>query len=324
MSIWKMSSSANQPVWVGRQSREHLTTDPEEAEPGAREQVLDRPARDEVGAERANVELDRPDRLVAVGEDERAVRVGRLGDSGDVVAVARAVGDRRAADEGGSLVDRRCELLGRDRAVGLGSHVHDLRAAQLLRVGDLAHGRELVVADHDPVSATPLEGKCGDDPADTLRDRRRHRDLVGPAVEQRGEAGPCGLGALDPELPLCPVLVPAGEILLVGGADPMRKRTLGARVEVRLALEDRELAADRVADTGPGGDECLGAHDGPTTYAAATSGIRYAADGLPAGVKMPRIASSRSGLVFSTMWTSRGVIRKAEPPSISSTPSARW
>ena len=41
------------------------------------------------------------------------------------------------------------------------------------------------------------------------------------------------------------------------------------------------------------------------------SGVRYAADGLPAGVKMPSTASSRSGCVFSTMCTSRGVIRKA-------------
>ena len=48
-------------------------------------------------------------------------------------------------------------------------------------------------------------------------------------------------------------------------------------------------------------------------YSAATSGVRYAADGLPAGVKRPMIVSSRSALAFSTMCTSRGRSRNAEP-----------
>ena len=63
-----------------RQPREHLAPHPEEAEAGRGEQVLDRPARDEVGTERAHVDLDRARRLVAVGEHERAIRVGGLGD----------------------------------------------------------------------------------------------------------------------------------------------------------------------------------------------------------------------------------------------------
>ena len=43
------------------------------------------------------------------------------------------------------------EALGRDRTVLARTHVDDLCAAQLLRVGDLADRRELVLADHDPV-----------------------------------------------------------------------------------------------------------------------------------------------------------------------------
>ena len=141
------------------------------ARPGRAEQVLDRPAGDDVGAERAHVELERADRLVAVGEHERAVLVGELGDRGDVVAVARAVGDGRAADERRPLVDRLREALERDRAVRLGLDVDDLRAAQLLRVRDLADGRELVLADHDPVRPPRSSGERGDERADPLARR---------------------------------------------------------------------------------------------------------------------------------------------------------
>ena len=186
------------------------------------------------------------------------MRVGDLGDRRHVVAVAGAVRDRRAADEGRALVDRLGEALGRDRPVGVGTNVHHLRAAELLRVGDLADGRELVLADHDAVAAAALERQRRDDAADALRDGGRHRHLVGVAVEQLGEARAGGLGALDPELPLGAVLVPAGEVLLVGGADPVRQRALRAGVEIGLVLEDRELAADRGAD--PGAD---GAHADP-------------------------------------------------------------
>ena len=167
-----------------RQPREHLAPHPEKAEAGGGEQVLDRSARDEVGTERAHVDLDRARRLVAVGENERPVRVGDLGDRRHVVAVARAIRDRRAADEGGALVDRLGESLGRDRPVGVGTHVHHLGAAKLLRVGDLADRRELVLADHDAVAAAALERERRDDAVDALRDGGRHRHLVGIAVEQ--------------------------------------------------------------------------------------------------------------------------------------------
>ena len=136
--------------------------------------------------------------------------------------------------------------------------MHHLGAAQLLRVRDLADRRELVLADHDAVAAAALERERRDDAVDALRDGGRHRDLVGVAVEQLGEARAGRLGALDPELPLGAVLVPAGEVLLVGGAHPVRQRALRAGVEIGLVLEDRELAADRGAD--PGAD---GAHADP-------------------------------------------------------------
>ena len=59
-----------------------------------------------------------------------------------------AVADGGDRDDSRLFVDRLLEALDRDpRAVRV--HVHDLRAAQLLRVPDLADRRELEVADHD-------------------------------------------------------------------------------------------------------------------------------------------------------------------------------
>ena len=89
-----------------------LRPDPHEAEPGRAEQVLDGAARDDVGAERPHVELDRAAGLVAVGKHERARGVRDLGDRGDVVPMPRAVRERRAADERRALVDRLREPLG--------------------------------------------------------------------------------------------------------------------------------------------------------------------------------------------------------------------
>ena len=159
-----------------------LRPHPHEAEPGRPEQVLHRAARHHVRPERAHVQLDRAARLVAVGQDERARLVRRLRDRRDVVAVARAVRERRAADERRALVDSRGKLLRRDRPVLPRPYVDDLRTAQLLRVGDLADRRELVLADHDPVSLA-VERQRRDERADALRDRRRDRDVVRLGVE---------------------------------------------------------------------------------------------------------------------------------------------
>ena len=93
--------------------------------------------------------------------------------------------------------------------------MHDLGAAELLRMGDLADGGELVLADHDAVAAPALERERRDDAVDAQRGRR-HGHLVRLAVDQVGEARAGGLGALDPELPLGTVLVPAREVFLVG------------------------------------------------------------------------------------------------------------
>ena len=163
-----------------------------------------------------------------------------LGDRAHVVAMARPERHGRAAHERRPLVDGVGKALQRDAAVGLGPNVDDLGAAQLLGVRDLAHGRELVLADHDPVALT-REVERGDERAHSLRNRGRDGDVVGLRVQQPGERGSRRLVPLDPELPLRAVLVPAGQPLLRCRADAVRKRTLRARVRVRRVLEDREL-----------------------------------------------------------------------------------
>src|SRR5215208_6430954 len=50
----------------------------------------------------------------------------------------------------------------------------------------------------------------------------------------------CAICPLDPVLPLRPVLVPAVEVLLVGGADGVGERALRARVDVDALAEDRK------------------------------------------------------------------------------------
>ena len=139
-----------------------------------------------------------------------------LGDRGHVVAMTRPEGHRSAADERRPFVDCICEALERNAPVRLGPDVNDLGAAELLRMRDLADGGELVLADHDAVPlAREIERR--DERADALRDRRRDGDVVRLGVEQASEPGPRRLVALDPELPLRPVLVPAGEPLLGSG-----------------------------------------------------------------------------------------------------------
>ena len=87
---------------------------------------------------------------------------------------------------------------------------------------DLADGRELVLADHDPVPPA-VEGQCRDERA------RRETEVVtaassASAWSRRAIAERNALVPFDPEVPLGAVRVPAGELLLDGIADAMRQR----------------------------------------------------------------------------------------------------
>ena len=163
-----------------------------------------------------------------------------LRDRAHVVSVARTERHGGAAHERRPLVERVGEALDGDAPVRLGADVDDLCPAQLLRVRDLPDRGELVLADDDPV---PLAGQIerGDEGAHALRDRGRDGDVVGLRVQEAGERSAGGLVALDPELPLRAVRVPAREPLLGCRAHAVRERPLRARVRVRRVLEDREL-----------------------------------------------------------------------------------
>ncbi len=134
------------------------------------------------------------------------------------------------------------EALERDPSVGIGAHVDDLCSSQLLRVGDLTDRRELELRDHDAISSR-LERERADEAAHSLRDGGDHRHLLRRGADETREGRSCGIRPFDPVLPLGAVLVPAGEVLLVGLPDVDREGALRAGVGVRRVLEDREPGA---------------------------------------------------------------------------------
>ena len=219
-----------------------------EGETGRREQVLDRARREQVDAQRSDVERDRTRCLIAVRETERPSLVRDARDFGNVEAIPGAVRDRGAADERRPLVDGLGEALERDPAVRVGSHVHDLGAPELLRMRDLTHGRELELGDHDPGSSL-LQRERADEGAHRLRDRGRDRHLRGLGAYEPCEGRAGRVRSFDPVLPLGAVLVPSGEVLLVRAPHVDRERALRARVRVGRVLEDGEASPHGRSDT---------------------------------------------------------------------------
>ena len=139
----------------------------------------------------------------------------------------------------------------RDRPVGLGPHVDDLGAAQLLRVRDLADGRELVLADHDLRPRAQVER--GDDPLTPCVTEVVTASSAGSALSSRANAARAASARSTQTAHSAPFSSQPVEVLLVGGAHAVRERALRARVQVGRVREDRELAPDRRADL-PGGD----------------------------------------------------------------------
>ena len=231
MSIRKMSSSANQPVCVGRRLSASSTTAVEKAEPGRGEQVLHGPGGEEVDAESPRVERDRACRLVGVREHERSALVGDPRDLGDVEASPGPVGDDGAADERRALVDRLLEALERNRPVVAGRTCTTSAPRELLRVRDLPHSRKLELGDHDPAPPAPLERERGDDTADALGDGRGDGDLVRLGADEPRERRAGSFRALDPVLPFRAVRVPAVE---VGARRPRGRRSESAPCEHEL------------------------------------------------------------------------------------------
>jgi hypothetical protein len=124
----------------------------------------------------------------------------------------------------------------------------------------------------------------------------------------------------------------------VAGAAPVRERDAPRRVTLLIRERREQAHRSQVAEA----EErelvpAIECGDDPRRPAAEASFVvveedgardllghaRYAAEGLPAGVKSPS-TSSVLGPVFSTMWTWRGRSRNADPSWSSSTRSPTW
>src|SRR5439155_10352458 len=72
----------------------------------------------------------------------------------------------------------------------------------------------------------------------------RHRHVALARPDQAGDAPPRGLELPDPVLPGRTVLVPVGQVAVVGRAHRVRERALRAAVDVDAPLEDGEAVAN--------------------------------------------------------------------------------
>ena len=197
---------------------------------------------------RADVELDRADRLVAVGEDDGAVRMRGLGDRGSRRAGARS--GRRA----------RCS---RPARCGRRSRRRSARA----EIDPSASGRTCTTSAPRSSCACAIWPTVGNSyslitirlrppssrSAETSALTPCDTEVVtatssGGGVHELRERGTGALVLLHPEVPLRAVRVPPVEPRLDRLAHAVAERALRARVQVRRRLEDGELAADRGAD----------------------------------------------------------------------------
>ncbi len=218
-----------------------LAAAPEEPEPGGGEQVLQRARAEEVHAERADVDRVGADRLVGIEQHERPTGVRELDDLLDRQPCAVPVADRRDRDERRSLVDQLVEPLdaGSRRPPGARGRSRRRAAPGHARSGPTVGNSK----SETTTRGRSLQSKVLASELTPGRERGRHRHLVGLAADEPREGGACRLGPLDPVLPRCALLVPVGQVGVVGRAHRVRERALRAGVEVGEPLEDREPRA---------------------------------------------------------------------------------
>jgi hypothetical protein len=150
------------------------------------------------------------------------------------------------------------------------------------------------------------------------RRQTREEAREGPrCLQHAGELDDAGPVADEP--PVGEHEAPAGEPLPLGKRRDQVRGSLVAEAEIRQLV----VAIERGDDPRRPAAEAsvVGVEEDRTKRGARHA--RYAAVGLPAGVKRPT-SSSVLEPVFSTMCSWRGRSRNAEPPSSSSTPSSRW
>jgi hypothetical protein len=131
-----------------------------------------------------------------------------------------------------------------DVAVRGDRHVHDLRATLLLRVPDLRVRRKLEIADHDLV-ALAAEIESARDGIDAGGSRSRDSDLIGRALQYFGHEMAHGLVLHDPNVPVLAHCYAVVHVIVESRANTVGERAISATVEIRLALEQGKLAAQR-------------------------------------------------------------------------------
>ena len=186
-------SSANQPVCVGNSSVTRPGRHAMNESPADASRYLTVPPDDDV-ADLRRLDRQRTDGLVRVDEHERAVLARDPVDRLDVVDAAASEREEGRADERRPLVDRGGEGL------GLRLDVDDLGPPQLLRVGDLADRRELVLGDDDAVPAA-VEAERADEPAHGRGHRGLDGDVVGARAEECAERARASPRSARPSAP---------------------------------------------------------------------------------------------------------------------------
>ena len=152
MSIAAMSACANQPLLVGTSDSHEGSAHVQKADAGRAQQILEHAADRKIDIQGLHVDVERADRLIAVEQHLAPLaRASRTMPGMSSLAPLRKHTWVMATSCVCSSIAW-ANMLERNVAVGGARHVHDLRAARLLRVPDLRVGRKLEVADDDLVA----------------------------------------------------------------------------------------------------------------------------------------------------------------------------
>ena len=244
---------------------DQVGADVQPAGAGAAAQVLDRAAAGERHAEVGHVDGEGADRLVAV-EDHVGADRGRAGrDLLDVLDEGRAEDHVLERHHQRALVDRGADRVGVDRgAVGRG-HQLDHRAAPLLGLPHVRHGREHQALVHD-LGARAGVVEARRQHRHHRRDVLVHRDRAGRGRQQPLDAGGGAADLGDPlvpggDRPGLPEVEVLGQVLLGLGRHAAER----VRDEVDALLERGEPGPpgqQRIVDEGHAGPERAGLTEG--------------------------------------------------------------
>ena len=258
-----------EPAGDGRmQSVEQIAPRVEECDARHAHQVLEVSRRQEVDAERLDVDGVGAEGLVGVDEQERASGVGLLGNGSQVLLEPVLVVRVRRRDQQRLVVQVPVVVL---QVHDLVAHRHpiDPEAVFLKRHPHLADAGELGFGRYDLATPTGRVERA-DQARARFRDRGRDGDLIRGRVDQPSELHFGAVRLLGPLLPVHTVAVPRVQVGFGGGPGAHHLRALRAGVECGVRLQEGDTGPPRghvVARTPPSHGRRrklgLGAHDRP-------------------------------------------------------------